>query len=275
VEQANAAPAPDLRSWWKAFHDPALDRLVDAALTDNLTLAQSVARVEAARQLAGASDLAHLPQVNFHTYAEPTPDSSASYFQFGFDAKWEFGWFGRSTSEHRIAAGTLDAAYADAQSARVSVVAETVKTYLELRGAQQRLTLLDGVANDAQRRGDLVATRVRLRMAAPGELVRAQAQAPLRRLRLPNRAWRSRAAATSLPPCSVAPSPTMRCSAKARSRNSAKAASPARPPISCARVRTSAAPKPTCSNRPANSALRAPIACRGSASAARSPTRRA
>ena len=61
----------------------------------------------------------------------------------------------------------LDAAYADAQSARVSVVAETVKTYLELRGAQQRLALLEGVANDAQRRGDLVATRVRLRMAGP------------------------------------------------------------------------------------------------------------
>jgi len=175
-EQANAAPAPDLRSWWKAFHDPVLDRLVDAALDDNLTLAQSVARVEAARSLAGASELAHLPQVNFHTYAEPTPDSSASYFQFGFDAKWEFGWFGRSTSEHRIAAGNLDAAQADAQSARVSVVAETVKTYLELRGAQQRLALLEGAANDAQRRGDLVATRVRLRMAAPGELAHAQAQ---------------------------------------------------------------------------------------------------
>jgi len=175
-EQANAAPAPDLRSWWKAFHDPALDRLVDAALADNLTLAQSVARVEAARQLAGASDLAHLPQVNFHTYAEPTPDSSASYFQFGFDAKWEFGWFGRSESEHRIAKGSLDAVQADAQAARVSVVAETVKTYLELRGAQQRLALLDGVARDAQRRGDLVATRVRLRMAAPGELARTQAQ---------------------------------------------------------------------------------------------------
>ena len=176
-EQDNTAPAPDLRSWWKAFHDPTLDRLVDAALADNLTLAQSVARVEAARRLAGASDLAHLPQVNFHTYSEPTPDSSASYFQFGFDAKWEFGWFGRSTSEHRIAAGNLDAAYADAQAARVSVVAETVKTYLELRAAQERLALLDGVANDERRRGELVATRVRLRMSAPGELARAQTQA--------------------------------------------------------------------------------------------------
>lgn len=176
-EQANAAPAPDLRSWWKAFHDPVLDRLVDAVLTDNLSLAQAVARVEAARSLSGASRRAHLPQVNFHTYAEPTPDSSASYFQFGFDAKWEFGWFGRAVSEQRVAAGNLDAARADAQSARVSAVAETVRTYLELRGAQQRLALLEGVAKDAQRRGELVATRVRLRMSAPGELARAQTQA--------------------------------------------------------------------------------------------------
>src|SRR5665811_656905 len=34
------APAPDLRSWWKAFNDPELDRLIDKALADNLTVRQ-------------------------------------------------------------------------------------------------------------------------------------------------------------------------------------------------------------------------------------------
>src|SRR5665811_1818161 len=35
------APAPDLRSWWNAFHDPELDRLIDQALADNLTVRQA------------------------------------------------------------------------------------------------------------------------------------------------------------------------------------------------------------------------------------------
>ena len=36
AEGRAAAAAPDLRGWWKAFDDPELDRLVDAALKDNL-----------------------------------------------------------------------------------------------------------------------------------------------------------------------------------------------------------------------------------------------
>ena len=50
---------------------------------------------------AHAND-ASLPQFGFRTYAEPTPDSSASYFQAGFDAKWEFGLFGRAQSRARV-----------------------------------------------------------------------------------------------------------------------------------------------------------------------------
>ncbi len=171
-----SAPAPDLHSWWKAFGDADLDRLVDRALADNLGLAQARARVLAARQLTAASGLQHLPQLGFHTYAEPTPDSSASYFQFGFDAKWELDWFGRGLSNERVARGEQDDAQAQAQAARVSVVAEVVRAYLDLRAAQQRLVLLDTLAAAARRRVELTTTRARLRMAEPGELARAQAQ---------------------------------------------------------------------------------------------------
>lgn len=174
--QGDAPTAVELRSWWKAFGDPTLDALVERALAHNLSVAETVARVEASRRLAAASGLTHLPQVGFHTYSEPTPDSSASYFQFGFDAKWELGWFGRSESEARIARGSHEAALAQAQAARVSVVAEVVKTYLELRAAQQREVVLAPLAQSAQRRSELMATRVRLRLAAAGELARAQAQ---------------------------------------------------------------------------------------------------
>lgn len=174
-QQGDAPAAVDLRAWWRAFKDPALDALVERALTHNLSLGESVARVEAARRLADASGLNHLPQIGFHTYSEPTPDSSASYFQFGFDAKWELGWFGRHENEARIARGSLEGAQAQAQAARVSVVAEVVRTWLELRAAQQRENLLVPLARDAQRRSELIVTRLRLRLAAPSELAQAKA----------------------------------------------------------------------------------------------------
>ena len=42
-------PAPRLEpDWWKAFHDPQLDRLVDQMLAKNPTLQSALARIRAA-----------------------------------------------------------------------------------------------------------------------------------------------------------------------------------------------------------------------------------
>jgi NodT family efflux transporter outer membrane factor (OMF) lipoprotein len=169
-----AAPAPDLRNWWTAFNDPELDRLVDAALADNLTIRQAVLRIEAARTLEAHRNAGFLPQFGLHTYAEPTPDSSASYFQMGFDAKWEFGFFGRAQSQSRVSAGDLGIAESETQAARVSVVAEVARTYVELRGAQQRLGLLDQLAAATRDKVTLTATRQRLRMATANDVDRAR-----------------------------------------------------------------------------------------------------
>ncbi|HEY6940061.1 TolC family protein [Dokdonella sp.] len=171
----DAAPAPDLRGWWKAFGDAGLDRLVDAALAENLGIAQAGLRIEAARMLDAHANDAALPEFAFRTYAEPTPDSSASYFQAGFDAKWEFGLFGRAQSRARVSAGDLGIAESEQQAARVSVVAEVVRAYVELRAAERRLALLGRIAACAQQKRELVATRERLRLASTRDAARARA----------------------------------------------------------------------------------------------------
>lgn len=172
---AGAVAAPDLRGWWKAFNDPDLDRLVEQALVDNLGVRQAALRIGAARSLDKHTYSTYLPQLGFRTFAEPAPDNSASYFQFGFDSKWEFGFFGRAESHARVTAGELGITESEAQSARVSVVAEVVKTYVELRGAQQRLHLMEQAASLARDKVDLTATRERLRLASENELARARA----------------------------------------------------------------------------------------------------
>lgn len=172
---ATAAVAPDLRGWWKAFNDAELDRLVDRALAENLGIRQAGLRIGAARALAGSAHTQFLPSLGAHTYSEPTPDSSASYFQLGFDARWELALFGRGESQARVAAANLGLADSDAQAARVSVVAEVVRSYVDLRCAQQRLDLLQRVAASAADKTALSATRGRLHLASANDLARAQA----------------------------------------------------------------------------------------------------
>jgi len=175
-DDATLGPAPDLRSWWHAFGDDELDRLVDRALAGNLGLQQAAYRITAARALTRQSEAAFKPVVGAHTFAEPTPDSSASYFQAGFDAKWELGLFGRATSSARMAAAEVGLAQSDAQAARVSVVAEVVRTYLELRGAEVRLDLLTQLAESAKAKSTLIATRARLKLATAAEAAGSDAE---------------------------------------------------------------------------------------------------
>jgi NodT family efflux transporter outer membrane factor (OMF) lipoprotein len=170
----DASPAPDLRGWWKAFDDPALDRLVDEALAQNLTVRQAALRLDAARAIAASGRSAFRPQLGVQTFSDPAPDSSASYFQVGFDAKWELGFFGRATARERVAQSEVGSAEMDVQSARVSVVAEVVRRYIELRVNRQTSNLLKDMATLAQRKAELVSTRVRLRLALPQTLSQTQ-----------------------------------------------------------------------------------------------------
>ena len=173
---AGLGPAPDFHGWWHAFGDAELDRLVERALAENLTLQQAAWRVRAARALADRSSAALKPEVGAHTFAEPAPDSSASYFQAGFDAKWEFGLFGRGESNARVAAADVGLAEVDADAARVTVVAEVARAYVEMRAAEHRLGLMTALAETSRRKHTLVATRERLRLASASDAAGSAAE---------------------------------------------------------------------------------------------------
>ncbi|TCV94059.1 NodT family efflux transporter outer membrane factor (OMF) lipoprotein [Luteibacter rhizovicinus] len=176
-----AATAPDLHGWWKAFGDPALDAVVERALKDNLDVAQAVERLQAARGLDHHSGDRFLPSLKGKTDDLFDPDASASFFVAGFDSVWEFGFFGRATGAERAARGQLQSSVAEVKAARVTVIAEVVRNWVEMRAAQQRVRLLTDLRDERARRVDLVETRAKLRMASPvdvakahGELARAE-----------------------------------------------------------------------------------------------------
>lgn len=168
-----AAPAP--AEWWKAFADPQLDGLVEQALAGNLTIAEAHARLQAARKLHDVANAPYLPNLNFRTRDAVAADASSSYFQAGFDATWELGLFGRGESAERQARASVDAAAATLQGARVSVAAEVVRAWRELRSAQARQQLLKEAVTLQERQVELVSLRERTRLASRVDVERTQA----------------------------------------------------------------------------------------------------
>jgi NodT family efflux transporter outer membrane factor (OMF) lipoprotein len=170
------APAPtDLHGWWHAFGDPELDTLIDQALRANLDVAQAVERLRAARTLRRHAYARYAPYLRAKTEDAIDPDASASFFVVGFDAVWELGLFGRAAASRQQAQSELDGAVADLRTARVSLVSEVTREWLELRAAQQREQLLVGIRDARRQQLDLLQVRQRLQLVPAPTVDQARA----------------------------------------------------------------------------------------------------
>jgi outer membrane protein, multidrug efflux system len=175
VAPANPAQ-PDLRNWWLAFNDPALNALVQRALENNLDVAAATEHVIAARTLYKHATDKYLPSLKADTNQVIEPNATASYFIVGFDALWELPFFGALKSTHRLANGTLDAAQAQLQSTYVTLVAEVVRCWVELRTAQEQATLLTAVRDADSEKLRLLQVRESLALVPPSDVASAQAE---------------------------------------------------------------------------------------------------
>jgi outer membrane protein, multidrug efflux system len=172
---ATAAKPTDPQSWWQAFADPGLDAVVDRALRGNLDVAQAAERLRASRILHAHANARYLPALSARTDEAIDPDASASFFVAGFDASWELGLFGRAEGTRRQAQGDLDASVADLRAAQVTLVAEVVREWIDLRTAQQQEHLLSQVSQARQRQWQWLQVRQRLHLVAPAATDQAQA----------------------------------------------------------------------------------------------------
>ncbi len=192
--EADAAPPDgdhdDLRTWWLAFQDPLLDRLVDQALAHNQDLDIALARLRKARAERVQIAAAGLPEVSIGVAGEAVrgskalgsqPGGQARTWHLGFDASWEPDLFGATRRAVEAADAGIQALAEDRRALQLSLVAEVVSDYAGLRTAQQRLliaqdnirTLVEAerLAEQAQRSGlgtlaDVTQARAEREMAA-------------------------------------------------------------------------------------------------------------
>jgi len=147
------AAAPVATPWWQDLHDATLNGLVAQALADSPDLHAAEARLRQARAALAQQEANGKPSGSASALAlglSEGPGTSSKqtlhFYSAGFDASWELDLFGgtrRAIEGAEAQAGAVQANFADAQ---VSLAAEVVQAYAELRGRQQRVVLLQEVA---------------------------------------------------------------------------------------------------------------------------------
>ncbi len=146
-------------AWWLVLNDAVLNETVALAQKQNLSIAQTSERLIAARNI-GASIIAgqhaqvgftagpdNLARATFNASGESGSASSRNFrtkgaYLAGFDLNWELPLFGRQEAERKIANADINHAYASIQAISVSTTAEVVRTYFNLRAAQEKKQLL-------------------------------------------------------------------------------------------------------------------------------------
>lgn len=149
ANQPAFAPTPLPADWWRLYNDPVLDGLVEDALAANTDLRQALAHIERARAGLRGARADRLPQNSIGASAtyNRLPESQVSpgakredwSYDAGIDVAYEVDLFGRVRRENEAARADLAASQADADAARVMVVADTTRAYADAASGAARL----------------------------------------------------------------------------------------------------------------------------------------
>ena len=152
----------EYQNWWEGFRDPSLNRLVQIAYNQNLTLLSAGTRVLQARAVLGIAIGVSYPQVqqgvgsviyNRTSAATPLspPNATPSYFwtdALAAQAAWELDFWGKFRRGVESADAVYLASIASYDGVLVSLLADVTATYIGIRTTEQ----LIGIARDNVRK---------------------------------------------------------------------------------------------------------------------------
>jgi NodT family efflux transporter outer membrane factor (OMF) lipoprotein len=145
----------DYQRWWEAFHDPGLNRLIQIAYNQNLTLLSAGTRVLQARATLGIAIGVSYPQLqqgtgsliyNRTSAATPLagPTATPSFFwtdTLAGQAAWELDFWGRFRRGVESADGVYLASIASYDGVLVSLLADVTATYIGIRTTEQLIAI--------------------------------------------------------------------------------------------------------------------------------------
>ena len=170
-----------LTQWWQRQGDPLLVELIAAAQAVSPTVAQALARVEAARAQQAAAHSALVPNVSAQVAGSrgvSQPGLALTTIQqAGLQAQWEIDLVGANRAVSRAAQANVEGSQAQWHDARVSVAAEVANLYYSLSTCTRQLALAQRDAASRQETARLTEINARAGFLAPsvGAMARASA----------------------------------------------------------------------------------------------------
>jgi NodT family efflux transporter outer membrane factor (OMF) lipoprotein len=180
-------PAPALDdSWWKAYGDPQLDRIVDSALQGNPTLDQALARLRSAASGVAAARSQEFPQVSFDgneqrlefskNYDIPPPYGGTARW-FGTVAgnlSWDIDLWGKQAALVDKARALGHASQFDSDGARLAIEGAIVSAYIALDEAYALADVAHETVVEREHIAKLTALRVKDGLDSKVDLAQAQ-----------------------------------------------------------------------------------------------------
>ncbi len=161
-------------AWWRTFHDPTLTLLAERVAGANLDVQTATVRLNESRAQRGVAAAAGLPSVNGNaeyqrelyskngvlSLAGPTlVVPPISVWQTGFDASWELDIWGQVRRQVEAADAQVENAEYQRRDLLVSALAELARDYMDLRGAQAQVAILNDNLKSASEILELTRTR--------------------------------------------------------------------------------------------------------------------
>ena len=180
----------DFSEWWSVFNDPVLDNLIEIASRQNLDLQNAGLRILEARAQLGIAVGSQYPQTQqisgeatANQLSDKAPNGAGAdkffyNYQIGFDAAWEFDFWGRFRRGVESVNASLYASLADYDDILVSLIAEVARTYLDIRTFEQRILVTRENVSLQQKSLDIA--EARFQFGAESQLDVSQAKALLR-----------------------------------------------------------------------------------------------
>ncbi|MEO6689281.1 MAG: efflux transporter outer membrane subunit [Dokdonella sp.] len=187
---------PDAK-FWRGFNDPQLSALIDASLGANHDLRIALANYDRANAQLRSARFDQLPIVTANADASDARSSAdqlpgvgrdardAKSYSAGITAAWELDLFGRIRRNVEAQRADAQASAADLAAAQVAIVGEVARTYVDLRGLQERLRVARENADNQHETLDLVNARFDAGRDTDFDTSRARAQLEATLARIP------------------------------------------------------------------------------------------